>query len=69
MAGKRKAGTRELMTWVGTHAPIPNTLLPSASKCVGLADLSVMPPQGRANALQLLFPFFRSLACRWGLFL
>jgi hypothetical protein len=37
MAGKRKAGTRELMTWVGTHAPISNTLLPSAPRCVGLA--------------------------------
>jgi hypothetical protein len=32
--------------WVGTRAPITNTPVPSAPKCVGLlADLSVMPPQ------------------------
>jgi len=43
--GKREAGTRELITWVGTRAPIPNTLVPSAARCVGLADLSVMPPE------------------------
>jgi hypothetical protein len=29
---------------------VPNTLVPSAPRCVGLANLSVMPPQG-ANAL------------------
>jgi len=45
MAGKREAGTRELITWVGTRAPIPNTLVPSAPRCVGLADLSVMPAE------------------------
>jgi hypothetical protein len=34
MAGKREAGTRELMTRVRTRAPIPNTLVPAAPSCV-----------------------------------
>jgi hypothetical protein len=32
---------------VSVVAPIPNTLVPSAPRCVGLADPSVMPPQER----------------------
>ena len=37
-------------TWVGMRAPTPNTLVPSAPRCVGLADLSVMAPRrGRTH--------------------
>jgi hypothetical protein len=42
----KQAGPWELITWLGTRAPNPNTLVPSAPSCVRLADLSVMPPQG-----------------------
>jgi len=47
VTGKREAGTGKLIT---SRAPTPNTLMPSAPRCVGLADLSVMAPRrGRTH--------------------
>jgi hypothetical protein len=65
-AGKREAGTRELITWVGTRAPIPNTLVPSAPRCVGLADLSVMPPQGERTHCSSYSIIYISCHGFWG---
>jgi hypothetical protein len=39
-------GAKGGVPYIITRAPIPNTPVPSAPRCVGLADLSVMPPQG-----------------------